>query len=603
MAKAKDREQPADDPRPAKRRGGRKRTLSDNPLERLVAEPGVDPVAADSPARMVPLYRIEVGDVNPRTTFAEEPMELLARSIAASGLVQALVVQPGEADGEYLLVAGERRYRALQRLVEAGELAREVEVPVFVTDRLPPRDALLRAVTENVAREDLSPLDEGAAYARLRDEFDVPTAEIAEIVGRTQRHVQGRIALAALHPDVQEALRADRIPVTAARVLTQAPPELQADALREFLGAPKSLQVVDRLEHFLLSSTLREQAALFPVEDYEGEFYVGEDGTRYFADRAEFMKLQKAALAKLQRQLEAEFEWVDEVTGRTLPSGYRRTGAGPGAVIWYRAGLADVEILRNVERERSPSGAETAPPSDAPTTGGAGEGAAAPAATGDEEPKAVRAPRASATGRLAQVTRRLRAAFEGRVAAADERTALALAILDELLAPSAAEGDRDVAPEVSSILERAAERLDALVYEPGSGLHVSAEPIGRGTAGREVLSALREWPEEDLRELHRALLARRLAARLFPGAATSGQPRPLPALTSELVEELDAHEAWRPDAAYLAELTRDALLDLANDAGVDLPRNPSKADIVGRLLESSALGDHSPEELDYLLGR
>ena len=129
----------------------------------------------------------------PRRHFDAEAVSGLAESIREQGLIQPVVVRPRDAGG-YELIAGERRWRAAR---EAG-----VETLPAVIRTAGDRDALLLAVVENVAREDLSPVEEARAYAVLLDEFALSLGEVAARVGRSKPAVSNRVRLLELPQDV-----------------------------------------------------------------------------------------------------------------------------------------------------------------------------------------------------------------------------------------------------------------------------------------------------------------------------------------------------------------------------------------------------------------
>jgi ParB family chromosome partitioning protein len=129
----------------------------------------------------------------PRRQFESEGVSGLAESIKAQGLIQPVVVRPRLAGG-YELIAGERRWRAAR---EAG-----LETVPAVVREADDRDTLLLGLVENVAREDLSPVEEARAYALLLDEFALSLSEVAERVGKSKPTVSNRVRLLELPEDV-----------------------------------------------------------------------------------------------------------------------------------------------------------------------------------------------------------------------------------------------------------------------------------------------------------------------------------------------------------------------------------------------------------------
>jgi ParB family chromosome partitioning protein len=115
----------------------------------------------------------------PRTSMDEGRIDELAQSIRTNGIIQPIVVR--KVDGEYEIVAGERRWRASQR---AGLL----KVPVVVRD-IPDERLLAVALIENIQREDLNPIEEAHAYRRLADEYRLTQEQIADAVGKDRSSI------------------------------------------------------------------------------------------------------------------------------------------------------------------------------------------------------------------------------------------------------------------------------------------------------------------------------------------------------------------------------------------------------------------------------
>ena len=141
----------------------------------------------------VPVDAIHANPRQPRRRFEPEATSGLAGSIKHQGLLQPVVVRPRAAGG-YELIAGERRWRAAR---EAGLET----LPAVVRDA-DDRDSLLLALVENVAREQLSPVEEARAYASLVDEFELSLGDVAERVGRSKPAVSNRLRLLELPEEV-----------------------------------------------------------------------------------------------------------------------------------------------------------------------------------------------------------------------------------------------------------------------------------------------------------------------------------------------------------------------------------------------------------------
>jgi ParB family transcriptional regulator, chromosome partitioning protein len=165
------------------------------------------------------LAQLSVDDVHPnprqpRRRFDHESTAALAESVRAQGLVQPIVVRSRPIGG-YELIAGERRWRAAR---EAG-LER---IPAVVRET-GDRDALLLGLVENVAREQLTPVEEARAYALLIDEFELGLGEIAERVGRSKPSVSNRMRLLDLPEDVLAMLQRSELTEGHARAVLAVP--------------------------------------------------------------------------------------------------------------------------------------------------------------------------------------------------------------------------------------------------------------------------------------------------------------------------------------------------------------------------------------------
>jgi ParB family transcriptional regulator, chromosome partitioning protein len=141
----------------------------------------------------IPVDAIHPNPKQPRRRFEPEAASGLAESVRRQGVIQPLLVRPRGVGG-YEIVAGERRWRAAR---EAGRIT----VPAVVRTA-DDRDTLLLGLVENVAREQLTPIEEARAYAVLIDEFSLSLGEVAERVGRSKPSVSNRIRLLELPDDV-----------------------------------------------------------------------------------------------------------------------------------------------------------------------------------------------------------------------------------------------------------------------------------------------------------------------------------------------------------------------------------------------------------------
>src|SRR5918995_3623054 len=167
-------------------------------LAAIIPEASVE----DPELRDLPLDLIRPNPDQPRTRFDPASIRSLAASIADAGIVQPLIVRP-LADGRYELIAGERRWRAAR---EAGVQT----VPAIVRDEAE-ADRLQTALIENMAREDLNPIDEARACAALVEDLGLSKEELARRVGRSRAAISNLIRLLDLPDEALALLRSGEL--------------------------------------------------------------------------------------------------------------------------------------------------------------------------------------------------------------------------------------------------------------------------------------------------------------------------------------------------------------------------------------------------------
>ena len=190
----------------------------------LAALIGDDVVETASPEdfrglRHLPIELLHPNPNNPRKTFREDELEELSRSIREKGLLQPLVVRQRD-DGEYEIVAGERRWRASQR-------AGLHELPVLIRE-LSDAETLEIALIENIQRADLNPLEEARAYGQLLEQFSYTQQQLADSVGKSRSHIANTIRLLNLPESVRAYIENGKLTAGHARTLvaTDAPADL-----------------------------------------------------------------------------------------------------------------------------------------------------------------------------------------------------------------------------------------------------------------------------------------------------------------------------------------------------------------------------------------
>ena len=191
------------------------------------------PIGADATrsagVQMVPVAQIVPNPDQPRRHFDEASLDELAASLNQRGLIQPIVVRPRD-HGYYEIVAGERRWRAAQRV-------RLHEVPVIVR-KLDDAEMLELAIIENVQRQDLNAIEEAEAYQRLAREYGHTQEALAKIVGKSRSHIANLLRLLDLPEIVRAAVADGRLSMGHARALIGAadPVGLAEEVIRRDLS-------------------------------------------------------------------------------------------------------------------------------------------------------------------------------------------------------------------------------------------------------------------------------------------------------------------------------------------------------------------------------
>ncbi len=179
---------------------------------------GLSALLSDGPSKLeskeelreVDIDLIDPNPEQPRTFFSEEKLEELSQSIRENGLVQPILLRR-KGDGRYQLVAGERRWRAAQRvgMQRVSAVVREVE-----------DEKLLEiALIENIQRQELNPIEEAAAYQRLMEVLGLTQEDVAKRVGKDRSSVANYVRLLKLPALVQAMLEKEQLSMGHARAL------------------------------------------------------------------------------------------------------------------------------------------------------------------------------------------------------------------------------------------------------------------------------------------------------------------------------------------------------------------------------------------------
>ena len=259
--------------------------------------------------REIDIKEIVPNRYQPREHFDEETLVSLSRSITEIGVIQPIVVRELE-DGQYELIAGERRWRAAKR-------ANLSAIPAIIrtSDDL---SSLETAVVENLHRQDLNPLEEAAAYQQLVEEFGLTQDDVAQRVGRSRSAVANTLRLLHLPPMVQRLLIEGQLSAGHARALLATPDRSEQERL--------ATQIVEEgLTVRQIEEMLREEDATEPA---------GEDES---PAKQTIPKVPDAGVLELEELLAVRLDTRVAV----------KLGKGPGRLV---VDFADVDDLERIYR-------------------------------------------------------------------------------------------------------------------------------------------------------------------------------------------------------------------------------------------------------------
>jgi ParB family transcriptional regulator, chromosome partitioning protein len=200
-------------------------------------------VSENEEVRKIPISSIVPNRFQPRTVFNQEKIEELARTIHTHGIIQPIVVREYHL-GQFEIIAGERRFRAIQMLGWDN-------VPAIIKN-LSDTETASVALIENLQREELSPIEEALAYGKLLDLHNLTQEALAQRLGKGQSTVANKLRLLKLPQEVQDALLQKLITERHARALIPLKdPELQIrisnDIIERNLNVKQTEEYVIRL--------------------------------------------------------------------------------------------------------------------------------------------------------------------------------------------------------------------------------------------------------------------------------------------------------------------------------------------------------------------
>ena len=187
----------------------------------------------DATYREIPTTHIRPNPNQPRKSFDEETLASLAASVASMGVIQPILVREEE-DGQYEIIAGERRWRAARRV--------GLDFIPAIVQSVDAKVSIEQALVENLHREDLNPVEEASAYQSLIEEFGFTHELLAARIGKSRAVVTNALRLLQLPAAAQRLLIERRITAGHARALLSTPDRLAQERLAR-LAAEEGLSV------------------------------------------------------------------------------------------------------------------------------------------------------------------------------------------------------------------------------------------------------------------------------------------------------------------------------------------------------------------------
>ena len=217
-------------------------------LDKLLSSASSENVTDASQLKQLPVEKILPSPYQPRKNIASEGLQSLADSIKAQGLVQPIVVRK-VTDGQYELIAGERRWRAAQ-------LVGLVDIPAIVRE-IPDQAAAAMALIENIQREDLNALEEAQALNQLIHEFGLTHQQTAEAVGRSRAAVSNLLRLLELESQSKVLLEEGKLEMGHARALLALQGKQQVELAHKVAQYQLSVRATEKLVKQTLAGELQ----------------------------------------------------------------------------------------------------------------------------------------------------------------------------------------------------------------------------------------------------------------------------------------------------------------------------------------------------------
>ena len=217
--------------------------------------------AGSSSISEIALNKIYANPDQPRHTFDEEALNELAQSISEHGVISPITLRK-DTDGKYMIIAGERRYRA-------AKIAGLSTIPAYI--RTAKDEQVMEwALIENIQREDLDAIEIALAYQRLMDEYSLTQERMSERVGKKRATVANYLRLLKLPAEIQLGIKEKKIDMGHARAILGSPsPEQQLSIYKKILVQGLSVRKVEELVNSTKSAAKTKPATSTYTQQHE----------------------------------------------------------------------------------------------------------------------------------------------------------------------------------------------------------------------------------------------------------------------------------------------------------------------------------------------
>ncbi|MBR2424922.1 MAG: ParB/RepB/Spo0J family partition protein [Tidjanibacter sp.] len=225
----------------------------------LEMEQYVEELPAVSRMEEIDVESIIPNPKQPRTIFDDDALEELANSIATLGLIQPITVRR-EQNGKYIIISGERRWRA-------SRLAGRKTIPAYIREA-DDKELHEMALVENIQRQDLNAMEIAISLQRLIDECGVTQETVAQRVGKKRSTVANYLRLMTMCPEVQAALKAGQISMGHAKAIAAAPEDAQPSLVKKVVKKELSVRATEQLARRLAEGKTTTTAEAASEEEF-----------------------------------------------------------------------------------------------------------------------------------------------------------------------------------------------------------------------------------------------------------------------------------------------------------------------------------------------